>query len=140
MLWYSHDDFKKRVNVKGDGVTTETFSCGELALTPAQTKELEIELYCKANGSYDVTLWLTEKSDGGLKNFVLVEVLADGEQVHEGGLSDLLKEDVAVKFDSILHDNKATVITIRYTMPEDMGNEAQNTYAAFDITIKIEKK
>jgi hypothetical protein len=31
------------------------------------------------------------------------------------------------------------VFTVTYTMPRDVGNEAQGTYSDFDLTLKIKK-
>lgn len=139
-VFNSHETFKRKIQVKIDGVTEETFSVKELELNPSGTKEYEIEFFCEAEGEFGVELIYTEKRDGGMKNFVQVAVLSGGEVVYEGGLSALLDEGEKVSFDCTLASKEAAKIVIRYTMPAETGNEAQNTSTAFDVTVKIRKK
>ncbi|MGN1078138.1 MAG: hypothetical protein ACI4ST_06440 [Candidatus Gallimonas sp.] len=140
LVFHSHETFKSKIEVKIDGVTEETLSVKELELNPSGTKEYEIELFCAAEGEFGVELIYTEKRDGGMKNFVRVTVLSGGDVAYEGGLSALLDEGERVSFDCTLAADKAVKVVIRYSMPAETGNEAQNTSAAFDVTVRIRKK
>ncbi|MGN1052327.1 MAG: hypothetical protein ACI4SH_02930 [Candidatus Scatosoma sp.] len=131
--------FKKTVNVKADGITEATVSVSDLSLTPSQSKEYEISLVCDVAGKFSVELDYEEKNDGGMKDFVDVSVYAEGECVYEGGLADLLQPNSRVVFNSTLHAKTPNAVKIVYAMPAETGNEAKNTSATFDISVRIYK-
>lgn len=139
-VFNSHETFKRKIQVKVDGVTEETFSVKELELNPSGGKEYEIELFCETEGEFGVELIYKEKRDGGMKKFVRVTVLSNEDVVYEGGLSELLDGEETVTFGCQLTSDESAKIVIRYTMPAETGNEAQNTSTAFDVTVKIQKK
>lgn len=138
-LGQAKEDFPKDITVGADGTTETVMSVRELKLSPTESKEYSVNLVCAASGSYLVSLDFEQENDGGMKAFVDVTVKHDDEVVYEGGLSELLDSDVIIDFESELHAKEPVVITVCYEMPYDVGNEAQGTYASFDIHLKIEK-
>ena len=135
----AHDDFEKNITVNSDGVTESVLSVRNLKLTPTQKSEYSINLVCDASGSYHVSLVYEEKTDGGMKEFVNVLVKYDEKIAYEGTLGALLDGHETIEFESELKSDDPVVITICYEMPYTVGNEAQGTYADFDICLKIEK-
>ena len=138
-LGQAKEDFPKDITVSADGTTETVMSVRELKLSPTESKEYSVNLVCAASGSYLVSLDFEQENDGGMKAFVDVTVKHDDEVVYEGGLLELLDSDVIIDFESELHAKEPVVITVCYEMPYDVGNEAQGTYASFDIHLKIEK-
>lgn len=135
----AHENFEKNIKVKENGVTEAVFAVRDLALVPTESREYHINLVCEASGGYHVFLDYNEKKDGGMKHFVEVTVKVDGKTVHVGSLAELIDDGKTVTFDSELYADDPVVITVVYRMPDDVGNEAQGTYADFDICLKIVK-
>lgn len=138
-LGKAKDDFQNDITIDSDGVTESVLSVQDLKLNPTESKEYSVNLVCAASGTYDVTLDYEEKKDGGLKPFVEVSVKANDETVYEGTLLALLGGDERIEFEGELFQEEPLVVTVRYEMPQDVGNEAQGTYSDFDIHLKIEK-
>lgn len=135
----AHDDFKEDIKVSADGVTEETLTVRELKLNPTEKKEYEIRLTCQASGSFYIFLDYEESDDGGMKPYVDVTVRCSDTVVYEGKLSELLDNDKIIEFEETLDSTEPLPVTICYEMPYYVGNEAQGTYADFDIHLKIEK-
>lgn len=135
----AHSNFDKNIMVSSNGVTETTLAVRDLKLNPADKKEYSINLVCEASGSYDICLTYDETHDGGMKHFVNVKVFADEKNVYSGSLTDLLDKGTTVEFEGTLEAKKPLVVTIRYEMPYEIGNEAQGTSTDFDVTLKVVK-
>ena len=138
-LGKAKEDFPKNITVSENGVTESVLAIRDLKLNPTESKEYSVNLLCAASGSYHIYLDYEEKADGGMKPFIDVIVKFDDEVVYEGELSALLDGDEVIQFEGELHETEPLVVSICYLMPYDIGNEAQGTYADFDIHLKIEK-
>ncbi len=135
----AHDDFEKGITVSAEGVTTETLEVRDLTLNPTETREYEVNLTCPASGSFDISLVFEEVIDGGMKQFVDVTVSLGDTEVYRGRLSELIASGTAVSFEGELLAEEPLVLSVSYTMPRDVGNEAQGTYAEFDVHLTVEK-
>lgn len=133
------EDFPKNIEIKENGITEGILTVRDLKLNPTESKEYSVNLVCAASGSYFIFLDYEETKDGGMKQFIDVTVKFDGEVVYEGGLDSLLDGDDVIELEGELSATEPLVITICYLMPYSVGNEAQGTYADFDIHFKIEK-
>ena len=138
-LEHTKDTFAENITVSSEGVTESLLPVRDLRLHPTESKEYSVNLVCAASGGFHVTLDFEEKADGGMKEFVTVTVRCDGELLYEGPLTELLDGDVAVQFEVELYEKDPRVISFTYTMPRDVGNEAQGTYSDFDMHLMIEK-
>ena len=139
LVMNAHEDFSKNIKVREDGVTEDVFTVRDLRLSPNQSKEYEVDLVCDASGAYNITLEYEEKQHGTMKHYVDVVVKANGETVHEGKLSSLMDKHEIVSFDGNLFAKKPLTVTVIYTMPYEIGNEAQGTSADFNVHLKITK-
>jgi hypothetical protein len=135
----THDKFQEKITVDADGVTETTLEVRDLALIPTQKSEYSVNLVCAASGGYFVYLDFTEEKDGGMKPFVVVTVSCDGKQVYSGRLNELLDSDYIIEFEAELEAKEPRVISFKYEMPYETGNEAQGTYADFNIKLTIKK-
>ncbi len=138
-LGKAKEDFPENITVSEDGVTESILAVRDLKLCPTESKEYSVNLVCAASGSYHISLDYEEKKNGGMKPFVDVTVKFNGEVVYEGELAALLDSGELIQFEGELHAEEPLVVSICYLMPYDVGNEAQGTYADFDIHLKIEK-
>ena len=133
------ENFPKNIKVRENGVTESILPIRDLKLTPSESKEYSVDLVCDASGLYHIYLDFEELTDGGMKPFVHVSVSADGALIYEGELAALLDGDEVLYFQGDLFATDPLVLTICYLMPYEIGNEAQGTYADFDIHLKIKK-
>lgn len=123
--------------MKTDGVTHEVFEVKTLSLFPSDEKTFSISVKSDIAGKFSVSLSFEEIYDGGMKNFVLVEISSDGKSVYDGTLSELLNGKT-VNFDENLSKTQKT-IEIKYNMPLDVGDEAQNTSTKFNVHFEAVK-
>ena len=138
-LDYAKDGFADSITVSSEGRTESTLPVRNLRLNPSESKEYSINLVCAASGGFDVTIDFVEKADGGMKPFVNVTVKCDGELLYEGSLTALLDGDEVIVFEAELHATEPRVISVCYSMPYNIGNEAQGTYSDFDLYVMVEK-
>jgi hypothetical protein len=133
-------DFEDNIKVSEDGVTESVQQVRDLKLNPTESKEYRVDLVCAASGSYYIYIDYEEKEDGGMKPFVEVTVKLGDEVVYEGSLAMLLEDGCEpIQLEGELHAEEPLPITVCYLMPREVGNEAQGTYADFDLHLKIEK-
>jgi len=129
----------ENIKVSENGVTESVQTVRDLKLNPTESKAYSVNLVCSATGSYRIRLDYEEQRDGGMKPFVDVTVKLDGEVIYEGKLIALLDNGEEIEFIGELQEKEPLVVTICYLMPRDVGNEAQGTYADFDVHFNIEK-
>ena len=132
-------DFSEDIRVNADGESETILAVRDLRLNPTESRRYDVNLRCAASGSYLMTLDYEEKTNGGMKPFVDVTVLLNDAVAYEGKLSELLDQDIQVEFLGELQEGEPTVISVIYKMPREIGNEAQATFAEFDIKLKIKK-
>lgn len=135
----AHRVFEGDIEVNEFGVTETVIPIRDLTLTPGDTKDYEVNLFCRATGSYHVTIDFLEDRDGNMKHFVNVRILAADEQIYDGTLAELIDEKPTIIFDAVLDESEPTVLTFIYEMPVEIGNEAQGTFSDFDIQVNIKK-
>ena len=128
----------KDVQFDAEGVT-ETFSVEGLALVPGEERTFTYTLKCKDSGRYGVGIEVKEKKDGGLKSFVNVVVRLDGEVILRGKLSDLMNTSETLLSDHTF-GRESVELSVTYSMPESVGNEAMKTYSDFDMTLVLSEK
>ena len=138
-LHRAHENFDDAVTVKANGVTESVFKVRDLTLTPTDVKEYDVNLYCEATGDYKISLDYREIHDGGMKDYVRVQIIFGEEVIYDGWLSDIIDKDIIVDFVGELHETDPLTLTFRYEMPRNIGNEAQGTSADFDIVLTAKK-
>lgn len=107
----------------------------ELSLIPGQKIEYNLKVAEEISGAFDLELAFNEISESPLKNYVYAKVEADGEQVCNLLLAELLDES---KTFSLYCENDGVGsydIKITYYMMLDVGNEAMEAEANFDLTL-----
>lgn len=140
VIWALFDNFFKdsEVDFDSEGIS-ETVSVNGLAFIPGESRDYSFKLKCRDSGEYHVGLELKEKTDGGLKEFIDVQVVLDGKVVLTGNLSELMGSSSVVLRDYEF-GRESVDLVITYSMPESVGNEAMGTSADFDMSILISEK
>lgn len=117
----------------GESIVVEVDGLG---LIPGDSRSYEFDLICSEPGAYAVGMKVVEKKDGGLKEFINVEVKIGSSVLYTGNLDDMMGKSIMVT-DSYRFGAQTEKMTITYTMPLDTGNEAMNTSADFNMEIII---
>ncbi len=129
---YSNKDAKSEIVVKlGEG-ETELVEFERLSLVPGEECTYTVRLKKSDVNQYKLKLDFVETEEGTLKNSARVKILSNGESVYD--------QLLATAFDSngiFLHvdfaEEKNTELEIVYYLPLDVGNEAKNAEAMFEL-------
>lgn len=131
------DDFVHNITLAENGRTMQKLEFSVSGLAPGGSREYTLNLKSQVDAHYSIALDFAEQGDGALKNFVDVTILC-GEQSHTYSLADLF-EGKTTQFDLDIGRGRSAVITITYSMPQSVGNEAQGATADFVINLTAER-
>lgn len=108
-----------------DGETHKTLEATLTGFYPGSSQDYTIVLTSETSESYETYLSFRDGS-GELQNYIVVTVSTGTEEI-EKPLSELLGGE------TLFLGENVSEIKITYTMPEEVGNEAQGTTADFRI-------
>ncbi len=106
----------------------------QLSLTPGAECSYTLLLSTETDDEFDITFTFTETDDSPLKEYVYVKITDGEETIYELLLSDLLDGE-SLHMTRRLEKREAHPIVITYYLPQDVGNEAQDAEAVFDLHI-----
>ena len=136
VLLTTNNEFVKDITLNEKDITHETLEFSAGGLKPGDVREYKINLKGKSAGIYTLKLDFVETDNGALKNYVDV-ALQYGGKSFTYKLSELL-EGKTVSFECHI-GTKATVIELIYSIPQDIGNEAQKATCDFKVNLTAEK-
>ena len=125
---------RNEIKVDLDDGKTENVEFDGIALVPGESCEYVIKFKGKSSLKYDTHLKFVEKEEKTLKNFARVKIMSGDEVVYDELLATAFEDDgvdLAVDF----FRRKNTELKIVYYMPLDIGNEAKNAEAIFELQI-----
>lgn len=120
---------KENTVIKLDGETSKTLKAEIKGLYPGKTEDYVISFTGDDAENYFISLDFNNGNDGNLKNYIEVEI-ATNDSTIEKSLNELLEGDL------VSLGSGVTEITISYTMPIDVGNEAQGESVVFYIELE----
>ena len=124
------------VTLRSEGQTTITHEIAELSLLPGTSQSYSVEMKCMAENTYAIKISFEETVDSPLRDFTFVEVSLNGTSLGKVLLDDLL-EGKTFDTECQLKASSAAVLELCYTMPLEVGNEAERAAASFDVTISV---
>lgn len=129
-------DDQNRINsitVTIEANETELVKFDHIGLIPGESCEYIIKFKAKE----DLTLGLdfVENEEKTLKNFAFVRIISDGEVIFDELLADAFEHEEIVLPVSFYQKHN-TELTIVYYLPIEVGNEAKNAEADFDLVIR----
>jgi hypothetical protein len=128
------EDERNVIEVYLEHGKTESLKFENLSLIPGGECEYKISLDSKYSKSYDITLGFREIEESALKDFAYVKIIANGETVCDELLATVLEGDnIVLPVD--FTENKNTDLTIVYYLPIEVGNEAKNAEAIFELLL-----
>lgn len=103
-------------------------------LVPGDTSEYSFEVDCRDAGTFSFEFHFTGNKATPLGPYVTVEVFVEDELKDSATLGALLAGDTLIVQQNFTADTKGKM-TVRYTLIEDVGNEAQGATLDFDLQL-----
>lgn len=130
---------KNVIKVNLDSEQAQNIEFKNLCLLPGEKCEYTVIVRRKLSKNCDVTLDFSEIEEQTLKNYVYAKIEVDDKTICDQLLSSLFEdENIVISVD--FTKNKKTKIKICYYMLENVGNEAQNAEATFNLHIMATNK
>ena len=105
-----------------------------LGLVPGDEIEYTLVITSKDGPTYAVDFEFHETDDSPLKDYVYVRMLLGDEELCDVLLADVM-DSGAISRELRIKEGEACELTIIYYMPEEIGNEAENADAHFDLYV-----
>lgn len=131
---YLNSNGDQSINVEIENGESEVVEFEKFGLVPGESTEYTLYLSTNDGPTKHVTLEFSEQEDSPLKEFVRVKVLVNDEETCDELLADLL-DGQKITCAGDLSSAEEFKITIIYYMPTEVGNEAANTEAWFNLYI-----
>ena len=133
MGWmHSKQDAKSEIVVQLKDGKSELLEFERLTLLPGEECEYTVKLKKTSQDRYKLKLDFIETEEKTLKNFARVKILSAGEIVYDELLATAFESNgVLLSVDFTKEIN--TDLRIVYYLPLDVGNEAKNAEAMFEL-------
>ena len=136
MTWkLTTEDDRNNVDVYLSEGMTETIQFENLSLVPGESCEYVVKLKGDNAKKYDLSLdFVDTDQEKTLKNFAYVKIIANEEVICDELLADVFENEkivLPVDFD----EKKNTELKIVYYLPIEVGNEAKNAEAFFELLL-----
>lgn len=122
------------VTLSTEGVTQERLEFEALSLSPGQSREYTVNVSGGMDCPYAISLAFTQTAESTMRDFVNVKVYANGELLADSSLASLFAGET-IALSHTFGKDETLGITVRYEMPESVGDEAQGTSASFDLVM-----
>ncbi len=134
----ANDNFVQEVTLKKGDITTQELSFSASEIHPGGGCEYTVNVKGESGGEFAMTLTCSNEGKGELWKYLNIEVQS-GESKVETTLASLFGGE-ALNFDLTLTEESPASFLIRYTMPLDVGNEAQGETADFVLLLTAKRK
>ena len=114
---------------------TQVIEFENLCLIPGESCEYTITLKGEHADRYELLFDFVELEEGTLKNFAFVKIQSGDQVLYDRLLSEAFAQEhlvLPVDFDK----EQNTELTIIYYLPIEVGNEAKNAGAVFELHVK----
>lgn len=103
-----------------------------LSMVPGDEREYKVALNNEHSNKYDLELDFVELENKTLKNFARVKIISGEEVIYDELLATAFEqEDIVFHVD--FTEKKNTELTFVYYLPIEVGNEAKNAEALFEL-------
>ena len=136
LMWWmlATEDDRTVIKVQLDEGQTQSVKFEDLSLTPGESCEYTIDLKKASADNYDLKLDFVETEEKTLKNFAFVKIIVNDEVVCDELLATVFEnEEIVIPVD--FSESKSTELKIVYYLPIEVGNEAKNEEAFFDLIL-----
>ncbi len=126
------NEFSKSIRLQANGTTEEKMEITGLNFKPGDNREYELTYSCTDGGKYDLTFVFKTTKAGGMEPFISVE-LENGDRKVTVPLKDVLEDERGIETTLYFEKKKKESVYLRFSMPIEVGNEAQGTTADFQV-------
>lgn len=129
------EEERNSINVHINESSQKTLEFKDLCLLPGESCEYTIKLNGERSKQYDLSFdFIDVEEEKTLKDFARVRIDAGGDVICDELLADAFEsEDIVASID--FENEKNTEILIVYYLPIDVGNEAKNAEAVFELRL-----
>lgn len=127
-LLQNNNNLEENTVIEVNGETSKTLKAEIKGLYPGKTEEYTILLKGDSTEEYSITLNFFDDNGGELKKYIVVRIETNNNSI-EKSLEELLEGEL------ISLGQGVTEITILYTMPIDVGDEAQGASIVFYVEL-----
>ena len=121
------------VSLLEEGTESLKFEVG--GLVPGDQCEYDIVLKAENTPEYDLKFDFIEIEEGTLKNYARVKICSEDKELYDGLLSDAI-ENVEFVLHVDFKKGENTKFKIVYYLPLEVGNEAKNAEALFELKLE----
>ena len=140
LIWVlvAKDDTVREVTLESEGDTVAELSFTAGNFLPGDVKEYTILVHSDNGGEFDFTFTASPTSQGTLWKYLDFEIVYEG-QSKAASLAAMF-DGTAFEFDVTMNGKEPAKFTVRYKMPREVGNEAENLEADFSLTLSAKRK
>ena len=138
-LMTSTSDNPGIVNVDMDNSKPQAVEFNNFDLVPGSSCEYEIKFNGSRFKQYTVALEFVEKENKSLKDYLRVKIISGDKEIYDNLLANAFSDiplALSVDFDKGLN----TDLKLVYYLPIEVGNEAKNADADFELLFKAESE
>ena len=125
-------NFEEEIVFSLDGETQKKLSVTDLNLIPGQEKECKITLNASNVGDYVISVEFKKQSNGRLDEYLDVVIEVKGTS-QTRPLNEVFSTSGGKAITFTIDAGASEILTIRYIMPETVGDEAQGASCSFEV-------
>ena len=135
MTWMlATEDDRNVIRVQIDEGESKPVKFEALTMVPGDECEYSVKLVKGGTNKFDLKFDFEETGDGTLKNYARVKIIVRDNVVYDDLLVNTLEnKNILLSVD--FGEDKNTEFQIVYYLPIDVGNEAKNAEALFDLML-----
>ncbi len=140
LIWVlvAKDDTVREVTLNSEGDTVEELSFTAENFLPGDVREYTILVHGEAGGEFDFTFTASPSSQGTLWKYLDFEIVYK-EQSRSASLAAMF-DGTVFAFNVTMDGKESAQFTVRYKMPKEVGNEAENLESDFSLTLSAKRK
>ena len=138
LMWWYVDNYNKvnSITIRMEEGETQLVDFNHIGLVPGEQCEYKVKIISKKDFVMRLELNdIVEEKKNDLEKYAFVKIISNGETILEELLVDAFEhEELILPVD--FSNNINTELTIIYYLPIEVGNEAKNATADFELKIK----
>lgn len=141
MMWLlaTEDERNNVIKISLDAGDSKPIEFEALCLLPGDECEYEVELIKGTTSTFYIDFNFVETGEGTLKDYARVKVISAGNTLYDALLADAIdRENILFPVDFDKDQN--TKFKVVYYLPIDVGNEAKNAEANFELILTASKE
>lgn len=132
------DGYANNFVLTKDGIVRTELNADLGKLLSDQSSEYTLTFDCRSAGTYQISLHYETAEISPLGKYVTVEVKNGEERKASGNLGELLTGTPLIATYTFEEAQTAS-LTVRYTMSDELGDEAKGAALDFNLTLTVEK-